>query len=99
MNSTPRFRFRRPEKRAGIPHEWGTSAAPAMTREQICTLFDSATCQAYGQNTAAWDRVLELLNFSLSLQPAVAHILQQARWRTSKDPKAYVATAAWRQYQ
>jgi len=97
MKKTSRFRKVSPTKRTAIPVGWST-AVTGQSSEDCTALFESTAHEPYDGNEAAWDRVLELLGFSLSLQPAVAKILSQDGWRSAKDPKAYVATAAWRQH-
>ncbi|MCE5306804.1 MAG: hypothetical protein LLG20_04110 [Acidobacteriales bacterium] len=47
-------------------------------------------------NRQAWDEVLALLNLRTCYQPAVAKVLSEQRWRDTKNPRAYVATAAAR---
>jgi hypothetical protein len=80
-----------------IPHGWTREPGPAVTRAlEIPDLFDRITNTSYDDNRQTWDRALAILNLKLCYQPAVAAVLKQGRWRKSKNPAGYVATASWR---
>ena len=73
---------------------------PTATKQMVIALFDSVSATPnYEANRVEWDRVIELLDFKLNCQPAIAKVLGQDRWRTARNPKGYVARAAWIQAQ
>jgi hypothetical protein len=50
----------------------------------------------YDANQPTWDRVLTVLNLRVCYQPAIREVIEQGRWRKIANPRAYVATAAYR---
>jgi hypothetical protein len=86
----------------GIPPAWSqpepdSTHLPAKQKpSDLCALFTSVARVHYDDNPPDWNRTLKALNLRLCYQPAVAEVLQQDRWQNSKNPRAYVATAAYR---
>jgi hypothetical protein len=77
-----------------IPHGW---SAPAPERRVLGLAdFEAVVGTVYDENRDAWETVMKALNLRLCYQPAVAEVLGQARWRTARNPRAYIATAAYR---
>jgi hypothetical protein len=50
----------------------------------------------YEEDEPGWNSVMELLNLPLCYQPGVAMALKGGRWKRAENPKAYVATVAFR---
>lgn len=86
---------RRKRTTDSVPLAWQTPRPPKLHADPSA-LFKSVAGFHYDENPVEWDRALKLLNLRLCYQPAVAEVLQQGRWQTSKNPSAYIATAAYR---
>jgi hypothetical protein len=82
-----------------LPIDKSVEELTATTCEDSAiTLFESVSrTPNYEENRTKWDRLLRLLHLDLRYQPAVAKVLAENRWRTVRNPRAYVATAAVRQ--
>ncbi len=82
-----------------LPIDKSVEELTATTCEDSAiALFESVSrTPNYDENRTEWDRLLRFLHLDLCYQPAVAKVLAQNRWRTVRNPRAYVATAAVRQ--
>lgn len=81
-----------------VPSGWNQQGGIEAGHQLVAVLFRVAIAHPmYDGNEFAWDPILELLNLPLCYQPAIAQVLSEGRWRGKQNPKAYVATAAYRQ--
>jgi hypothetical protein len=94
-----RYQRPKPIKRTNaVPLGWTQHDKSDVSHDRIIALFEAVVAKPrYDGNEGIWDNVLELLNHPLCYQPAVSKVIQEGSWRNSRDPKAYVATAAYRQ--
>jgi hypothetical protein len=77
--------------------EWQTETAEAVVqRDDVVAALGNVAGKFYDEMPKDWDAVMRLLNLSLCYQPAVAMVLKTAHWKRAANPKAYVATAAFR---
>jgi hypothetical protein len=64
---------------------------------RLTVLFESAAkTTTYDSNPKLWDEVLTGLNLDLRYQLTVAEVLRRGTWRSAKNARAYIASAAVR---
>lgn len=95
----PRYQTTTRRRTTSVPRAWQQQPErqPATSTADLVALFDAVAGMPYEEDRHAWDQVLRLLNLDLRYQLAVALVLQQGRWRNKDNPRAYIATAAYRQ--
>ena len=67
-----------------------------LDRTQWLALFDAASQQPGSELNDEWEWLLDSLGLSKDHYLAVLKTLQEGRWRTAENPKAYVKTVAKR---
>lgn len=82
--------------RATAPCNPSASAKSLAARKLAIDLFQSVAGTLYQDDDSKWNAVLAFLNLPLCYQPAVQLALADGRWKQASDPKAYVATVAYR---
>ena len=73
-----------------------TTKEAAKARKHAMALFRAVQKVEYQDGESQWNAVLEFLNLPLCYQPAIKLALADGRWRRAANPKAYVATVAYR---
>lgn len=62
-------------------------------------VLETAAKLSVEQSSAVWVWIMQELNLGPQYFLAIREVVQEGRWRTAKNPKAYVKTAAKRQAQ
>jgi hypothetical protein len=65
-------------------------------RDRVLAMLSGVAGRFYEEDEPGWNSVMELLNLPLCYQPGVAMALKGGRWKRAENPKAYVATVAFR---
>jgi hypothetical protein len=86
---------KRSARAAAAPKAVATPGAVAAGKLAI-RLFQSVKGTDYQDGESKWNAVLAFLKLPLCYQPAVQLVLATGRWKRARDPKAYVATVAYR---
>ena len=68
-----------------------------MSRESWVAIFEAAASRKGNELNDEWRWLLVQLGMSAEFYPALMETLRQGRWRTAKDPRAYVKTVAKRE--
>ena len=80
------------------PQGWLCQRGTPAALNNITALFKTARQHPeYNGHESVWDPILNLLNLGRCYQPAISQVLTEGRWENMENPKAYVATAAYRQ--
>jgi hypothetical protein len=82
--------------RATAPRRPARTPESVAAHERAIELLQSVAGTHYQDGDPKWDAVLAFLNLPLCYQPAVQLALANDRWKRVRDPKAYVATVAYR---
>jgi len=64
--------------------------------QRLTVLLESAAKTTYDSDPTLWDELLKALNLDRLYQLTVAEVLRQGRWRKTKNPCAYISSAAVR---
>jgi hypothetical protein len=81
------------------PLRAATSEDPTEAQRLMALLEAAAKTPTYDSNPKLWDELLAILNLDLCYQLTIAEVLRQGRWRKTKNPRAYIASAAVRSAQ